>query len=309
MKFDYGILEAEEKLVFALRALYYENGYRQYKMSKFEDYDLYSRNKDFLISDRLITFTDTNGRLKALKPDVTLSIIKSYKDAPGKVEKLCYNESIYRVSKGTGAFRELTQTGLECIGAVDETEISRVLTLAAASLAQVRDRYVLEISNLDILSAFVSDLTEDRGLQQEVIRLVGEKNLHGLEELADREGLDRDRLLRLKKLVSSYGEPQKVLKDLRTLTAGTVLAREAEDFAGKLQGLMEEIAPEHLLIDFSLVSNLKYYNGIIFQGYIEGAAGCVLSGGQYDKLMRRMDKKARAIGFAVYLDALERIGE
>ncbi|MGN1194020.1 MAG: hypothetical protein ACI4SB_00895, partial [Acutalibacteraceae bacterium] len=34
----------------------------------------------------------------------------------------------------------------------------------------------------------------------------------------------------------------------------------------------------------------------------------VLSGGQYDKLMKKMGKKSRAIGFAVYLDLLEQTG-
>ena len=66
------ILKNDERAVFALRSLYRGFGYSKYKMSKFEEYDLYVRNKDFLISDSIITFTDTNGKLMALKPDVTL---------------------------------------------------------------------------------------------------------------------------------------------------------------------------------------------------------------------------------------------
>ena len=38
-------------------ALYESYGFTQYNMSKFEAYDLYVRNKDFLISDSIITFT------------------------------------------------------------------------------------------------------------------------------------------------------------------------------------------------------------------------------------------------------------
>ena len=73
----------EERAVSALGELYRRFGYRHYKMSKFEEYDLYGRNKEFLISDNVITFTDTNGRLMALKPDVTLSIIKNGQDSDG----------------------------------------------------------------------------------------------------------------------------------------------------------------------------------------------------------------------------------
>ena len=77
------ILRNEEKAIFALRELYQHFGYEHYKMSRFEEYELYVRNKDFLVSDEVITFTDRNGRLMALKPDVTLSIIKNAVDCPG----------------------------------------------------------------------------------------------------------------------------------------------------------------------------------------------------------------------------------
>ena len=93
-------LKQDESAVYRLRELYETYGYTRYKMSKFEEYDLYVRNKSFLVSDHVITFTDTNGKLMALKPDVTLSIIKNMQDRTGQVQKLFYNENVYRISKG-----------------------------------------------------------------------------------------------------------------------------------------------------------------------------------------------------------------
>ena len=40
-------LSFNEKVVFALRSLYASYGYSQYKMSKFEEYDLYALNWTF----------------------------------------------------------------------------------------------------------------------------------------------------------------------------------------------------------------------------------------------------------------------
>ena len=97
MTFDQNILKFEEKVVFSLRSLYSGYGYRQFKMSKFEEYSLYSKNQDFLVSDGVITFNDTNGKLMALKPDVTLSIIKNIKDIKGVTDKYYYNETVYRI--------------------------------------------------------------------------------------------------------------------------------------------------------------------------------------------------------------------
>ena len=47
---------------------------------------------------------------------------------------------------------------------------------------------------------------------------------------------------------------------------------------------------------------------MVFQGYVDGVPARVLSGGRYDKLMERLGKHSGAIGFAVYLDQLERLG-
>ena len=146
-------LKYEEKAIFALRSLYSKYGYSQYKMKKFEEYDLYVKNKDFLIGDSVITFTDTNGKLMALKPDVTLSIIKNSKDIKGYAEKLYYNENVYRVSKGSKNFKEIMQVGLECIGDVDDYCISEVVSLACKSLKEISENSVLSISHLGILSA------------------------------------------------------------------------------------------------------------------------------------------------------------
>ena len=60
-------------------------------------------------------------------------------------------------------------------------------------------------------------------------------------------------------------------------------------------------------MDFSVVSDLKYYNGIFFKGFVKGVPDGVLSGGQYDKLMKNMNRNSKAIGFAVYMDNLGRL--
>ncbi len=70
------IWRPDERAGLRLRSLYHRHGYLPYRMSKFEPYDLYVRNKNFLVSEKILTFTDTDGRLMALKPDVTLSIVK-----------------------------------------------------------------------------------------------------------------------------------------------------------------------------------------------------------------------------------------
>ena len=126
-------LNSEERTVMALRDLYSAYGYRQYKVSKFESYDLYASNRNFLQSKQILTFTDTNGRLMALKPDVTLSIIKNT-EPDAAISKVYYTENVYRVPKNGDGFQEIMQTGLELIGAVDDYAMAEVVMLAERSL-------------------------------------------------------------------------------------------------------------------------------------------------------------------------------
>ena len=150
MTFNKEVIKNDEKAIFALRSLYQKYGYRQYKMSKFEEYDLYARNKDFLVSDSVITFTDIGGKLMALKPDVTLSIIKN--SAEGSLTKVYYNENVYRVSGTSHTFKEIMQTGLECIGDIDMYNICEVIMLAVESLSAISSDFVLDISHMGLIS-------------------------------------------------------------------------------------------------------------------------------------------------------------
>ena len=62
-----------------------------------------------------------------------------------------------------------------------------------------------------------------------------------------------------------------------------------------------------LRVDFSIVDDVNYYNGVLFKGFLPQVPAPVLSGGRYDRLMRKLRRRSGAVGFAVYTDALERI--
>ena len=303
MNFDPEILSGEERLALALRTLYHRSGYTQYKMSKFEEYDLYARNKDFLISDNILTFTDAGGRLMALKPDVTLSIVRSGRDRGEGVQKLYYQENVYRPG-ASGAFRELTQVGVECIGAVGEADKAETLLLALRSLECVSDEYRFDVSHLGVLSALLNRLAVSEEARQEALRCVAQKNAHELSRLCESAGADSAAAADLKKLFGCAGAPETVIPVLRELGCGEDAAElerltgalAAEGFAGKIS------------LDFSIAGNLNYYNGVVFRGFVSGVPAQVLSGGQYDRLMLRQGRRDRAIGFAVYMDLLERVG-
>ena len=303
------VMDAQERIGFRLRALYSSCGYNRYRMSKFEEYDLYSRNKDFLFSEGVITFTDTNGRLMALKPDVTLSIVKNGRDTPGQVRKVYYHENVYRVSSAEDGFREQTQVGVECMGSVEGACVAEVLKLAAESLKLCAEDFVLEVSHLDILSALVDRIAPDDRVRAQILECAGEKNTHGIRQICRENGLAEGAEEPLIELLSLYGAPKAVLPKIRALAEENGVADAATDLSRALAGFTGTDMENRIQIDFSATSDMKYYNGIAFKGFISGIPGSVLSGGQYDHLMRRMGRRDRAIGFAVFLNMMERLTE
>lgn len=290
------IWKNKEQAGFALRSLYCSYGYIPYKMSRFEAYDLYVQNKDFLVSDQIITFSDRSGRLLALKPDVTLSIVKNAPEQSGVVQKVYYQENVYR------DYREILQAGLECVGDLGDYEIAEVVLLAAKSLQLLGKHWVLDISHMGLLAAVLDSSGLEQEQQKQAMEYLHRKNFHQLKTLCGNYPVWK----KLSVIAACHGG-REVLEQLEA-----VLTTDAEQQAlQQLMGLWKILeatgCEDSVRLDFSVGNNMRYYSGVVFRGYLKGIPASILSGGQYDKLPRKMGRKAKAIGFAVYLGLLENL--
>lgn len=295
------ILRKEEKTIFDLRALYEAYGYKKYKMSKFEEYDLYAENKSFLAGGNIITFNDTHGKLLALKPDVTLSIVKNA--VSGAVLKEYYNENVYRAIDGE--YREIMQVGIESIGANDLYSTCEVIMLAKKSLAKISDNYILDLSN----AAFVAGLFEDTDIpydvREKLIECVSGKNTHDIDRITAENGIDSSISEKLKRIAQLYGSFENTIDEARALVSNDTMAGALDELEA-IYGFMKEVGEsDNIRLDFSLINDMSYYNGIIFRGFIDGVPHGVLSGGRYDKLLAKMGKPMGAVGFAIYMNLLD----
>ena len=297
-------MNPEEKIVERLTAVYESFGYSRYKMNKFEEYDLYANNKDLLATEGIITFTDTNGKLMALKPDVTLSIIRNTMPAAGKVSKLFYNENVYRISKASRTYREIMQTGLECIGDTDDLCVLEVVALAAKSLKALNEDSVLCISVPELIPGVLRAVGLDNTALAKGLDLAEKKNLHELAQLLDDAGCKAGETEKVLNIAVLTGDCRTVLASLAELGTDPALTSQLEMICSGAELLGID---GMLRADLTMECGTRYYNGIVMKGYVEGISVPVLSGGRYDALAGRMGKKCGAIGFAVYMDVLERL--
>ena len=280
-----------EQIVARCAEVYARYGYRRFTMNKFEDYSLYADNKNFLVDGRLLTFTD-GSRLKALKPDITLSIVKNLAANPELPLKAYYNETVYRVKKGEKEFSELHQMGLELIGDGSVYATCEVLSLAKTSLDAIDTHNILDISHMGILMPLIDAACQAGAIRTELIQLITQKNAGGLAALLGEQHP-------LVVLVNTYAPIAQMIPTLLHILPDMAAVQELAEIANVLSALGLD---QGVYLDFSLVHDFGYYNGIVFKGYIKDVPVSVLSGGRYDPLLNRFGIKTAAIGFAIYLD-------
>ena len=305
MEFDLSTLQPKERASFALRALYEAAGCRKYHMGRFEEYSLYQANRSFLSSEQVITFTDLDGRLLALKPDVTLSIAKTAQPAPGETLRYYYHENVYRPSAESHTFKEIGQMGLEFLGGVGEAEVQQAVCLAAQSLGQLGTDWVLEVSHMGYLFGLLDALQVPEDARAGLLRKLGQKNAHELRAAALAAGLDEDAadtLCRVLTLCGGYADTLPRAEALCRNDAMRAAVAELQGLAGPL-----EQAGGAIRLDLTLAGEMEYYNGLVFQGYLKALPRPLLKGGRYDLLMQQFTPGVGAIGFAVYLDELDRL--
>ncbi len=302
--FAYTGRSESERVMLRLHDLYRTYGYTRYKMNKFEEYELYLRHREFLETDSIITFNDADGRLLALKPDLTLSIVKNYNYSEGYVQKLFYSENVYRSVRPSRVHKEIMQTGLECLGDTDTTVLSEVSMLAAASLGEISDDFILLLSHMGVIEDLLSRAGNEE-TRKAMLRSAGEKNLHDLRRTGEEGGVPDEIIRALEKLISFSGTYAEGAEELGRLPL-TGAGRKALDELCQVAAVLNDIGyGQNIRLDFSIVNSMKYYSGLLFRGYVRGIPGSVLSGGQYDRLMAAMERRGGALGFAVYLDELD----
>lgn len=298
------IINKDENTVIAeLSELYKSRGFKSYKLGCFEEYSLYQDNIDFLIAKNVITFSDLDGRLLAMRPDVTLSIIRHNEVEDGCTEKFYYNEKVYRKATGSKNYGEINQSGVEIIGEIDTASTAETAILACETLSKISLDYVLDLSHMGFIEGLLSEFGEDREVVSEYLK---KKNYHDFINLAEKKGYTENKIEAFRSAVSACGSVEEMLENAQKVCLNNSMIGAIDELKSLYELLVKFGYGDMISINFSSTVNADYYNGITFNGYVNGIPHYVLSGGRYDKLLKKMSKKGGAIGFALYLGEIER---
>ena len=174
-------------------------------------------------------------------------------------------------------------------------------------LQQVSDRFVLDISHMGIVGAMIESMGVSADAGDSILQALREKNTHGVRAACAENGVEEVRCDKLLQLMKLYGPICEILPALDLLCADWDVAEALHELHAIADVLQMNGLAKNVRLDFSVVHDIHYYSGIVFEGFVDGIPSSILIGGRYDRLLRKMGKQGGAVGFAVYLDLLERL--
>ena len=176
--------------------------------------------------------------------------------------------------------------------------------LALKSLRTIHGSYILNLSHLGILDGLLDQALTAGQDRTAILKAVGQKNLPALSQACQALQMNEKYSEALKTLTCLYGPLRETLSQVETLAEGEKMQQAVQELS-EIRDIMEIYGlGDHIYLDFSIRGGSDYYSGLVFRGFVENVSSPVLSGGRYDKLIRRMGKIPGGIGFAVYLDQL-----
>ncbi|HWT02722.1 MAG TPA: ATP phosphoribosyltransferase regulatory subunit [Pyrinomonadaceae bacterium] len=274
---------------------------------------LFERGMGREAAQETFRFTDRDGRLLALRPDVTSSVARAAATLFASSERplrFCYAASVFRHQSRSHADwrRESSQLGCELIGpAAGDAEIE-MLAMAAEIFARLglRDSYRITVSSVEVFNGVAERLGLDAGERETLRHLIDVRDAAEVRRFLRSTATPAEDCDAFSGLVQLPGK-REVIEAARRIITNERSAR-ALDALDHLWRVVEELSLSHAFeIDLGDVSGLDYYTGLTFKMYVEGAGSRVGGGGRYDGLTANFGRAEPAIGFVLDLNALTEI--
>ena len=298
-------MSKKDLVLLNIRKMYDSYGYKKISLPSFEEYDLYNENKDF-IDRNVLTVMSPNGKLLALRPDITLSVAKKIsKEQSLKYSKIYYQENTYNLTKYVG-YEEDEQLGIELIGKESTFLDFEIINLAVKSLDIINKKSMIVLSHAGFISSIFENFDLEYEIKEEILDCINRKNSHDIQKiLKSNEHISENVKKLIYKIPELSGNLENIEKELLKYEINGNTKKILSELKQLNSLLMKFYKKSKIIFDFSVVKNLNYYNGIILQGYIEDFPNVILTGGRYDKLFEKFGVDTGAVGFAILTDGLK----
>jgi ATP phosphoribosyltransferase regulatory subunit len=274
-------------------------------------YDLFEQGMGQREAQRGFRFTDNDGRLLALRPDVTSSVARMaatlLADRPRPL-RFCYAAPVFRQQPQSHAEwrRENTQLGCELIGVGGKGADLEVLRVASEILSSLKlqSRYCITINNVEIFNGVAAQMGLPAPAREQLRRLIDTREAGELERFLTDYGNGVGQAFLQPTQLTGKREVIQAARDKITNERSLAALASLDDIWTELEALG---LADSFEIDLGDVSSLDYYTGLALKVFIHGAGTSVGRGGRYDGLTGSFGRAEPAIGFVLNLDALTEV--
>ncbi|MGI6055451.1 MAG: ATP phosphoribosyltransferase regulatory subunit [Bilifractor sp.] len=291
-----------------IEKLYRSYGYQSIETPGFEFFDVFAKEVGTTPSRDLYKFFDRDGNTLVLRSDFTPSVARAVAMYFGEEEmplRLCYHGSIYRNNHSYhGSLNESTQMGVEFMNDDSAEADAEIIALVVSTMRRAGlENFQVSMGHVDYFNALAEEAGMSEESLQELRNLLAAQNRFGAEELIDQLNIRPDLKKALVEMPGLFGN-EEVLEQARNLT-GNRSCRAAVDRLEQIYRFLKMYGCEnYVTFDFGLVTEYRYYTGIIFQAYTYGSGDALIKGGRYNRLIEHFGKKCAAVGFATEIDSL-----
>jgi len=283
-------------------------GYQEVVTPTFEYFDALARGDNSGAWDQLYRFFDRDGRILALRPDITTPIARMVATRlRGNILplRLFYLGNVFRYeSPQAGRQREFTQAGVELIGARSAAADAEVITLAVRALENSGlDDFQIGVGQVEVFHGLMEEAELDEDTRRQVRESVASKDLVGLEECLERSGVPASLREVLLSLPSLHGGVE-VLDRAMGMTDNKRALRGLTNLSRVFSALAAAGVGDRVIMDLGVLRGFDYYTGMVFEGYAPGLGFPVCGGGRYDQLLGKFGHPLPATGFAIGIERL-----
>ena len=290
-------------------AVFAEWSYEEVITPSVDYYDLFEQGMGQAEAQRGFRFTDNDGRLLALRPDVTSSVARMaatlLSERPRPL-RFCYAAPVFRQQPQSHAEwrRENTQLGCELIGVGGHAADLEVLRLATEILARLNLDYCVTINNVEIFNGVAASLELAEPAREELRRLIDSRESAEIRRFLQNYANDEGRVFTQPTQLTGK---QDVLRAARAVITSTRSVAALDSLEELWTAIESRGLADRFEIDLTDVSSLDYYTGLSLKVFVHGAGTSVGRGGRYDGLTGNFGRAEPAVGFVLNLDALTEV--
>lgn len=296
------------KLTREIEDMFIDSGYISIQPSVFEDYDNFTSSNKRVKKESMVKVLNGNSKISILRPDITTNIIRDL--IPRWEEdlklKLFYNSTVFK-NKEDSSIKEFRQMGIEYLGESSLKADRDVIGLGLKVLKTYSNNFILELGNSKYIDGLLKEVDLNESITQELKNLIYKKNKFELIAYIDNLELK----VEIRDILSNILEMQGEIEEVIDKSQSYYMNEEMEKSLNQLKELNDFIKEygfiKNIHFDLSMITELDYYDGIIFKGYYPNSYREIISGGRYDSLTKEFGNKVSAIGFCIDIDELIRI--